>query len=1010
MQFRLLGPLEVCTTEGQPARLGAEKHRILVAVLLLSANRWVPLSSLVRAIWPRNPPRSAAAVLRTYASALRKTLLLDSAAAGTRLDARHGAYQLRVVPAELDVLVFEELAANGQKALAEGDLPRAVAMLQRALALWRGQPLEDIPIEGEYYYEVTRLAELKLNVVESVAEAWLALGRNDEVLAWLTPLAPAQPLRERLYSHLMLALYRCGRQADALSTFQELRTRLVEQLGVEPSPPLQRLHRQILAGDPELDRTTVPPVAAGSPASVPRQLPPSLGSFTGRASELVPLRRALVDQKDNTAAPVLAIDGLGGVGKSALAVEVAHEMAAAFPDGTLYADLGGTSEAGRAPVLAILNRFLRAIGHRERPFDSLDEAASVFRVRTEHLRILVVLDNARDAAQVQPLLPGGVGCRTIVTSRQIMATLDHCTYLHLDVLTPAEAVALLGRLAGTDRIAAAGDAAAEIARLCGYLPLALRIAGARLTARPSWPVGALAERLTDAEFRLDQLQLGNIGVRGCFAASLHALQATGDLYDRAAATAFPLLTLLDSDTMSVGLAAALLGWPTGLTATVLERLVDEQLLDGRVMGRYGVHDLVRLFGRQTANEQCTPAEQIAAITRALTFYATIGGELPILLRPGDPRVNRNGRIPHDLAQGRVHPALAELSRWSGDPAQDIVPPPGPRFADAQQALNWLEFERTNIVAAIVQCGAVDDFPAALLTALVRALTDFFQLRGYWQDWIEINRVARLVASRVSDRVGEAYAERDLGLVHERKADYPQALAHLDAGLAIFRQLDERPGIASCLTVLGVTHARQGRYADAVACHQEGLALRRAEADPGGHALTLNHLGAAYERQGHHPHALDCYDKARAVAARIGDQALHAAILTNLGGLCERQARYADALSWLERARTMLRELDARDGMATCLTNLGRTQRRTGDFAHAVVCQEQALALATQLGARLTEAEALRELGAGQHGLGRHAEARVSWRRAQEILEDIGAPGAAEIRALADASDTPRTGP
>jgi hypothetical protein len=369
-------------------------------------------------------------------------------------------------------------------------------------------------------------------------------------------------------------------------------------------------------------------------------LPPSLGSFTGRASELALLRQALVPRRDGGTALVLAIDGLGGVGKSALAVEVAYQVADAFPDGTLYADLGATDAAAptRTP-LAVLNRFLRVLGIRGPAFDSLDEAASAYRVVTEHRRILVVLDNARDAAQVQPLLPGGSAARAIVTSRQIMATLDHTTYVHLDLLSPEEAVALLSRLAGVDRIAAASDAAHEIARLCGYLPMALRIAGARLTARPTWPVRALADRLADAEFRLDQLQLGNVGVGGCFAASLRALQATGDPYDEAAALAFPLLTLLDGDDVSVGLASALLGWPTALTATVLERLVDEQLLDGRTLGRYRLHDLVRLFGRQVANERCAPAERAAAVTRALAFFAAAAGELPVLLRPGDLRTS-----------------------------------------------------------------------------------------------------------------------------------------------------------------------------------------------------------------------------------------------------------------------------------------------------------------------------------------------------------------------------------
>jgi len=331
MQCRMLGPMEVRTNEGQPARLGAQKHRTLLAVLLLSANHSVAVESIAKAIWSGRPPRSEAAVLRTYVSALRKALQINGPGSSTRLEAYDRGYRLRVAPADLDTLVFEELTARGRRELAEGHSELAVATLRHALTLWRGRLLEDVPVESEYEPELSRLEELRLNSLESLAEARLALGHDQEVLAELASLVAAQPHRERLHAHWMLALYRCGRQAEALDTFQQLRVRLIEQLGIEPSPPLQRLQRQILAGDPTLDPPTVITIR---PAVVPHQLPPDIASFTGRGAELAWLRRMLTERGDAPTV-VSAIDGIGGVGKSALAVHVARLVANRYPDGQL---------------------------------------------------------------------------------------------------------------------------------------------------------------------------------------------------------------------------------------------------------------------------------------------------------------------------------------------------------------------------------------------------------------------------------------------------------------------------------------------------------------------------------------------------------------------------------------------------------------------------------------------------------------------------------------------------
>jgi DNA-binding SARP family transcriptional activator len=960
--FRVLGPLEARAADGTPVRLGAQKHRVLLGVLLLTANRWVSVDSLVDAVWPGHPPRSATAILRTYVSALRKALRLD-------VDAFGGGYRLRVAPDELDLTVFEELAGKGHKAKADGDIAMALAAYQEALALWRGRLLEDVPLDAEYAAEAARLEELRLNVLEALTECRLVRGQHAEVLAEVAPWIVEQPLRERLHGHWMVALYRCGRQADALQAYLTLRDRLVDQLGVEPSPPIQRLHRLILNADPELDP---PPAVPARPVATPRQLPPDVGSFTGRASDLARLRRLLTEPQERGPVPVLAIDGIGGIGKSALAVRAAHEIADRFPDGQLYANLGTPPQT----PLTVLNRFLRALGPRSDDVVSLDEAAAEFRALTTGKQLLVLLDNASDAAQVQPLIPASATCRVLVTSRQVLATLDNAVHLHLDLLPPAEAAALLGRLAGSERVEADRAAAAEAARLCGYLPLALRIAGARLAARPTWRLRTLVDRLADAGRRLDELQLGDLGVRACFQLSLRGLAESPDEADRAAGEAFPLLASLNWADLSADAAAPLLGWPRWRAEAALERLVDAQLLDSRVPGRYRVHDLLRLYGQEVAADRYSPGARTAALWRIVRWYADRAVASARLTRPGD-----------------AHPALAasEMSEVAA-------------FADVREALDWLEAEHPNIVAAIAQAGADPAAPAGVLTRLVQALYGFFLTRGHWHDWIEANRTALAVARRRSDVVGQAYAERDLGIVHERLGAYERALAHLHTALAMFRTTADQYGAASCLNSIGVTYSRQGRYAEAVDFHRQGLAIRRASGDRTGQATTLNNLGIAYLRLGDYANARACYEEGLAIAAELEDRWVEAAILTNLGAAHEGHERYAEAVACHQRSLAICRDLQDRDGQAACLNNLGRVQRLLGRCGEAIGCQEEGLAIARALGSSLTEAECLHELGIAQRAVGRHPQARANLLRAHAMFTELGVPDAAAVKALLDQAE------
>jgi hypothetical protein len=420
------------------------------------------------------------------------------------------------------------------------------------------------------------------------------------------------------------------------------------------------------------------------------------------------------------------ISGTAGVGKTTLAIHAAHWLAERFPDGQLYVNLQGAT-SGLQPLhpLGVLGRFLRALGVESSAIPTeVDEAATRFRSQVASRRLLVVLDNAHDTAQVRPLLPASPGCGVLVTSRRVLAALGGAHHLHLDVLAPPEAIQLLGRLAGRQRVAADPEATAQLAQWCGYLPLALRIAGARLAARPGWPVSALAERLADQQRRLDELVLADMGVRASFEVSCQELGASADPLDRAAAGAFSLLGVLDGPDVSLPVAAHLLDQPRQAAERVLERLVDAHLVQTPSPGRYRLHDLLRLYARELARKLHPESERAAALHRAFGLYVATAWRTLSLLRPSDYRLARAD------------------TRWSKG---------GLEFTDETAALDWLEAERANLLAAVQQAAATPGVPAAITMQLSQALFGFFLVHSYWQDWVRVNQTALGIARRVGDR-------------------------------------------------------------------------------------------------------------------------------------------------------------------------------------------------------------------------------------------------------------------
>jgi DNA-binding SARP family transcriptional activator/tetratricopeptide (TPR) repeat protein/transcriptional regulator with XRE-family HTH domain len=1030
VRFRVLGPLELRDGAGRLVRLGAPKQRTLLAVLLLHANRAVGSDVLVEALWGERPPVLAMGGLRTYVSALRRMLGMDATPGAPRIAALPGGYQLTVAAQELDLLVFERCAGEGQRALADRQTALAAAQLGRALGLWRGRAFEDVPLGEGLSGELARLQERRLVVVEEWVEACLALGRHGGLVPELRRLVMAEPLRERLWGQWMLALYRSGRQAEALAAYQQLRGRLVEELGIEPGPPLQQLQRRILRGDvapappvrqPTRDRavtisTVVPrqllPAAAGSsrgwseksgggvgwllaslrvdrglsqealaersgmsvrairdlergrverprptsialladalaltdaeraaveaaasapdgPADahgaarpqparmVPRQLPPDIGDFTGRDLALQRLHARVRDRRrGSTALVITAAVGKAGVGKTTLAVHAAHQLRSVFPDGQLYVNLRGVEAQALDPA-EVLGGFLRALGVDGRLLpDDVDERARLYRSLLADRRVLVLLDNAADAAQVGPLLPGGAGNAVLVTSRNRLVELAAAEVIDLDVLPPGQAVELLGKIAGADRVADEPEAARTIAALCGYLPLALRIAGARLAARPHWRLRRLADRLGAHQRRLDELATGDLEVRASVALSYQGLGAT----ER---RAFRLLGLLEVPDFAPWMLSALLEVPAARAEEVAERLADAQLLDtigedaaGQL--RYRFHDLLRLYARERLAEEDTPSTRDAALQRTLETYFTTAKEWlrGLRLRPPELPGQATATAPD------VAPALARSYRW-------------------------LAAERKGLVVSLEQAwreGCQRPWPN-----VTRLLADFFEVSACWDDWERTHQVA-LRAARLA---GERYAE------------------------------------ASLLGGLGDLRRFQNRLSEAVAFFTQSIALFSELRDVQGQIDGLIGLARAYRRQGRLADAAACFDQCLEQCRRLGDRDRAAKAMLFLAKVRRQQGRSADALALLADCREIFSSLGSAGYVGYTDLMIGILRHERGEYQQATDHFQQALAFARTLGDPRWEAYGLLSLGMTAQARGWHDQARQQLGQSLIMFEQVG---------------------
>jgi DNA-binding SARP family transcriptional activator len=957
----VLGPLVVVDDAGGELTLPV-RLRTLLAALLLHANQAVTVGQLAEIVWDGEPTNEALRTLPTYIARLRRAL---GPKAGARIETQYPGYLCRVSQDELDALRFEALCGEASAALQAGEWAAASDAAAGALALWRGAPLLDVPSQVLLNEFVPRLERLRLQALEDHAEAQLQLGQHEQLVPQLRELTGTHPLRERFHAQLMLALARAGRQAEALEAYQQARRVLVEQLGVEPGSQLRDLNQRILAEDAGIlaasgaGATTgahKATAAAPSAVAVPRWLPAAAGHFTGRHAELDALTSQLErDGQGGGTVVISAIDGMAGIGKTALAVHAARRLADRFPDGQLFVDLHGYTKGypPRTPGQA-LEVFLRALGVPAQQIPAaLEESSALYRQRLADTRTLIVLDNATDETQVRPLLPGTPGCLVLVTSRKRLKGLDDAYSLSLELLPSQDAVALLRAVAGPDRVSADDPLLGEVAQLCGNLPLALRIAGALLRHRSAWSLGYLAGLLRDQHRRVRALSDGERDLGAVFDLSYTGLDEQHQLL-------FRRLALVPGPDADAYAAAALLDTDPTAADGLLQDLVDHNLLIEHAAGRYRLHDLIRAYTHALADED--PADDNrAALDRLLHYYAYTA---------------QSASIP--------------VSRYPRPEPDGPAPAHTPVLPDTDVARSWLRSERPGLEAAFAHARThgLDEHAIALAAGLAEVL----QADGPFTDAIEIHQAAAETAERLHRPAAHANALTELGRMRSMTGDYPSAVDAHARALEIYRTLGNRHGEANALTDLG--HMRQviGDYPAADEAHTQALEIYRTLGNRLGEATALNDLGRLRYVTGDYPGADEAHTRALQIYRTLENPLGEARVLNELGRVRSLMGDYLGADAAHTRALEIYRALDNPLGEANALTNAGRVRYQTEDYPGADEAFSRALEIFLALDHELGEAYARTNLGRVQHATGDFAGAVEALTRVLEIYRELGDRG------------------
>ncbi|HEY2062547.1 MAG TPA: BTAD domain-containing putative transcriptional regulator [Amycolatopsis sp.] len=969
LRFAVLGAMLV-HRDGQEVSAGPPQQQAMLAYLLLHSGRTVSARQIVDAVWEFPPAGGGIRTLRTYAWRLRR--LLEPDPSQPQVLVSHGdGYRFLVPPDALDVPRAESLISRAATARGQGNLRQACELLTEALSRWRGEPLAGVP--GPFAQrQRDRLGELRLVALEEQLDLRLRLDGEMFATSALTELTAAHPLRERPHGLLMRALQLAGRQADALAVYTRFRRRIVDELGVEPGPELAAVHAAVLAGVTGLEAgetvgASESPAAKPvvTPLPVPRQLPPTLPDFVGRTAGLDRLLALLTEPGRSTPA-VVAVAGMGGIGKTSLALRAAHRVRSSYPDGQLHADLGGEGEnpAGPSTVLA---GFLTSLGIApEAVPERLEDRRALLRSLLDGRRVLLVLDNVRDAAQVRDMIPSSAGCGVILTTRSVPVGLPLTAHLALDAFTPDEALGLLSAVIGADRVAAEPDQARRLVETCGLLPLAVRIVANRLSARPGWTIGALADRVDNERRRLSELRVGDLAIGAVFELSYQQLTF-------AQALAFRLLSVPGAATVSLDSAAALLGAPEATAELLLESLVDAALLESPEPGRYHYHSLVRVYAAQRAAER--PEEETDVALRALLEHllATSCAALAHVV-PGDPVANLVGPLPS----------------------------PGLTFSDIHGARTWAN-EEFDIVTAVARRAAAA--PGARDPGRLRVAADLLLCTSPLSHDTRYPRLAdtaafvREAAQRSGDEPSEARALLILAIGALRASRPAEAARHARAAVDISRRTGERDILRQALNDLGVACQYLRRFEEALACYDESVALARALGHRSAEAATMLNAGLARVRSGRAAEAVPSCESALALTDSLGDRPGKASGHYVLGLALHELGRYEEAVSHFTACLVTCRASGLPDRASQSLYRLAETLRVMGRYAEAEKYAAEAVASCEELGIERDLAHALTVLGRTLRQRGDTDTALAHLRRAHTLFVRLGLPDAEDVLAL-----------
>ncbi|MBC6466558.1 tetratricopeptide repeat protein [Actinomadura alba] len=940
----------------------------MLAVLLLTPGQPVSAEKLVSRVWDENPPPSARDSLYSYISRLRRRFHRISDE--IRIESAHSSsYVLRVDHEIIDRERFRLLRRQARAIAESGDDEHALALHREAAKLWRADPLADL--SGGWAVRVRQSIEDELvAATDERIKIEMRLGHHADLLRELSEFTERYPFDEKFVEHLMVALYCCGRQADALRVYHEASHRLREEYAMDAAPALQELHQRILRAD----RTLLPaPRSRPTDVQPPNNLPLDLRFLTGRAKEVHELLTTVAPARqpalEREAPPgVIAVDGMPGVGKSVFAINLAHRLADRYPDGQLYLDLRAHHAETAVDAGTALDMLLRLLGvPAGRIPRSAQDRAALWQAELAYRRVLLLLDDAAGHEQIRPLLPGNPRCLALVTSRRRLVGLDDVVTKSLDVLSPADAATLFTLAVGPGRAMGDHDVA-RVVRQCGYLPMAVQLVGNRLRHRPAWNVGDLAGRLEQDNRRLAEIRAENRELTAAFEESYDGLAPR-------LRTAFRRLGLHLGSDITVHAAAAAIGGGAREADRMLDDLVEHHLITEPAPGRYRFHDLIRDFARHLAERDDAEAERRHTAERILDHYLTTAERADRLLYPHRRRISVEG------------------------------PPPsaGPAPLDtADQARDWMKSEHDNLLG-IADHAAVQGRPRHT-ALLAHVLAGYLETSGHWETAGRLHERAATAWREIGERIGVAQALSDLSHVRFRTGQYGDALEYAKSALEIFRSVSDRRGEANILDHTGLVLWHQSRFKDALSSCRKALTIRSSTGDRRGEAQSLDHAAIYLAHTGRYREAVDHRQRSLDIYAEIGDDP-HGQMmaLNNAGDLSLRLGRVAVARDYYDKAASITPEM-GRQHAAIWLCNMAAVYRHTGRYDDALHNYRKAFLTYQAIGDRRSEIETLLGIGLTFQLMGRESEALVHHQKALTLSRQA-ADLYCEIQALCGVGET-----